>query len=83
MSSQDIKKFKSAGDYLEEFVFPSLRKALERKFFIMDNDNPENPNPRRLIKGLDLLAQELWNLNDDLDEHVFLKPRVKEILNET
>lgn len=82
MSRKEINQFKTSGEYLQEFVFPSLRKALEQTF---GNENPDDPNPRRLVKGLDLLAQELWNLNDgDLEvNHLFLKARVKEILNET
>lgn len=82
--NQEINKLKSSGDYLEEFIFPSLRKALEKKCCVMENENPEEPNPRRLIKGLDLLAQELWNSVDVMnEEHLFMKSRVKEILNET
>lgn len=76
-------RFVSTPEYLKRNVFPTLKQALKKNLELIKDDDFSRNIQRRLVFGLDLLSEDLWNLNSknkNLD--LFLMPKVKRILQE-
>lgn len=69
-------------DYLRRTVFPDLMKSLEQTFEQLEHYDTQRPVNRRLVCGLDLLAENLWNSSKNSPEpkHLFLREKVQELL---
>lgn len=76
-------KFETSSDYLERTVYPSLLTAVNKVVSTAQSDLSSKRYSRRLVSGLDLLAEYLLkSKNEKETEDIFLNPTFAEILSD-